>query len=315
MTRSCGSAEDRSAAVSGAARCSLFCVDFDGTVTSQDTTRLLGLAAALHRGEAWSADTAQLPAAWIDLERQYMSERDAFFDAELSGSCAGSYDSDGLVDFVTRLQQAEERAVERVIEARALAGLHRERLVDEVPGRLRCLWDLRPQSVATISAACRSGACFAVISVGWSRELIAAVLSAGDLPEAMLPSGAMLRCNEVAFSPGGASATGEITQHVGGGAAKRAALQALRVGEAGDGLVCYVGDSVTDLLALLDADVGIVMGSSSSLLRVAQAFGVELRPLVHARGTESIAKGLGILYRTDSWAEIAAFFEWDVQTE
>ena len=47
---------------------------------------------------------------------------------------------------------------------------------------------------------------------------------------------------------------------------------------AGVGVV-YVGDSVTDLLALLKADVGIVVGNSATLRTVAAAYKVELRPL------------------------------------
>lgn len=82
-------------------------------------------------------------------------------------------------------------------------------------------------------------------------------------------------------------------------------------------LSVYIGDSVGDLLCLLEADVGIVIGSSSSLRRVGSQFGVSFIPLFSAlvkkqrefvEGDDSNWKGLtGTLYTVSSWAEIHAF--------
>ncbi|GMP68032.1 hypothetical protein CsSME_00027791 [Camellia sinensis var. sinensis] len=72
------------------------------------------------------------------------------------------------------------------------------------------------------------------------------------------------------------------------------------------GLTVYIGDSVGDLLCLLEADVGILLGSSSSLRRVGSNFGVSFVPLFPGlvnkqkecvEGNSSSWKGLsGILY-------------------
>lgn len=82
-------------------------------------------------------------------------------------------------------------------------------------------------------------------------------------------------------------------------------------------LTVYIGDSVGDLLCLLQADIGIVIGSSSSLRRVGSQFGVSFVPLFpglvkkqkeYIGGSSSNWKGLsGILYTVSSWAEIHAF--------
>lgn len=82
-------------------------------------------------------------------------------------------------------------------------------------------------------------------------------------------------------------------------------------------LTIYIGDSVGDLLCLLEADIGIVIGSSSSLRRVGTQFGVSFVPLFPGlvkkqkecvEGRSSNWKGLtGILYTASSWAEIHAF--------
>lgn len=82
-------------------------------------------------------------------------------------------------------------------------------------------------------------------------------------------------------------------------------------------LTLYIGDSVGDLLCLLEADVGIVIGFSASLRRVGSQFGVSFIPLFPGvvkkqkecvEGSSSNWKGLsGVLYTVSSWAEIHAF--------
>lgn len=84
----------------------------------------------------------------------------------------------------------------------------------------------------------------------------------------------------------------------------------------GKNLTIYIGDSVGDLLCLLEADIGIVIGSSSSLRRVGTQFGVSFVPLFpglvkkqkeYVEGRSSNWKGLtGVLYTACSWAEIHA---------
>ena len=46
------------------------------------------------------------------------------------------------------------------------------------------------------------------------------------------------------------------------------------------GVSVYIGDSASDLAAMLTADLGIVVGKSSSLRQVAAFCGVQLQPLV-----------------------------------
>lgn len=83
-------------------------------------------------------------------------------------------------------------------------------------------------------------------------------------------------------------------------------------------LTVYMGDSVGDLLCLLKADIGIVVGSSHSLRRVGSHFGVSFVPLFRGvvekqqgcgnGGNSSVWKGLsGILYTVSSWGELNAF--------
>jgi hypothetical protein len=85
----------------------------------------------------------------------------------------------------------------------------------------------------------------------------------------------------------------------------------------GKRLTVYIGGDVGDFLCLLQADVGIVIGSSSSLRRLGEHFGVSFVPLFSGMVKKQrelvedgscIWKGLsGILYTVSSWAEIHAF--------
>lgn len=82
-------------------------------------------------------------------------------------------------------------------------------------------------------------------------------------------------------------------------------------------ITIYVGDSVTDLLAMLDADVGIVVGESGTFKKAASAFGIAVRPLASAYGAldgteESLRQRAPdpagqCVYRVSQWAEIEVF--------
>lgn len=82
-------------------------------------------------------------------------------------------------------------------------------------------------------------------------------------------------------------------------------------------ITIYVGDSVTDLLAMLDADVGIVVGNSGTFEKAASAFGIAIRPLASAYealdGTEELLRQGSpdpagqCVYRVSQWAEIEVF--------
>lgn len=97
-------------------------------------------------------------------------------------------------------------------------------------------------------------------------------------------------------------------------------------GQQNDAASCFVGDSITDLIPLLLADYGIVLGKSSSLKDTAQAFGVKILPLTcaslervggisknhrlpHAEGDvkSRLQASKGVLYTAESWLEMKAF--------
>ena len=134
---------------------------------------------------------------------------------------------------------------------------------------------------------------------------------AGDLRELNI------HANEFIFKE--SMSTGEIVKKVESPIDKVQAFKDILSNCSNDrkNLTVYIGDSIGDLLCLLEADIGIVIGSSSSLRRVASQFGVSFVPLFPGlvkkqkecvEGESCSWKGLsGILYTVPSWAEIHAF--------
>ncbi|PON36361.1 heme oxygenase [Trema orientale] len=74
----------------------------------------------------------------------------------------------------------------------------------------------------------------------------------------------------------------------------------------------YIGGKVEDLLSLVQADIGIVLGSSKILWKLGEHFGISFVPLLNGVVKNQMGLGdwkpkSGILYTVDSWAEIQAF--------
>ena len=78
-------------------------------------------------------------------------------------------------------------------------------------------------------------------------------------------------------------------------------------GETQRGLVCYCGDSGTDFLALLEADIGIIVGRRASLLSKAKDCGVDVVPLREAGLSTPPQRETDVnkrLYLIESWSEL-----------
>lgn len=74
--------------------------------------------------------------------------------------------------------------------------------------------------------------------------------------------------------------------------------------EDGSSRVVYVGDSSTDLLAILQADVGILLGGSQSAASLAKRYGFFVKPLSECEGGDSHQS---VVWTADSWDEIGSF--------
>jgi len=160
----------------------------------------------------------------------------------------------------------------------------------------------------------------AILSINWCPALI----DASVVQPVLRKRRSLLRINtcdtEVPIWSNEVDRDGVVTLHVPGALAKRDRILELKrfIKQGCDqtqSVVIYVGDSSTDLAALLVADVGIVMGNSSSLIKIAESWGVEITPLKHRDelGFQSLVRidtnkesdeKKKILWQADTWQEI-----------
>ena len=156
----------------------------------------------------------------------------------------------------------------------------------------------------------------AVLSINWCPALIDASLVTPVLKRQRSLLGVNSRKTEIPIWSNQVDGEGVVSLHVPGASAKRDRIIELRrhihMMNDNSSVIVYVGDSPTDMSALLEADIGIVMGNSSSTKIIAARWCIQIVPLQHRdqHGFGSILDGdLGIgrnklLWQAESWKEI-----------
>ncbi|KAL5562017.1 hypothetical protein UlMin_031764 [Ulmus minor] len=280
----------------------IFC-DFDSTFFSFDSFAIL--AEAIVR---ISPDSKE---KWEALSSQYAEEFEQCVESITSGEAANNFDYEGIRDVLEQVGEFEKKQNVSLEELELLKGLspedinvvaHRFAFQEGCETFLQSVQNENPKPDVH------------VISYSWSGNIIRSVFASGGL-DAMISN---VHSNELAFEDD--VTTGEIVKNV------ETPLEKLQVfidilkdrkGE-GNHLTVYIGAKVSDLLCLLEADIGIVIGSSPSLRKVGDQFGVSFEPLfsgvvgkqkeVTDEAFASIWKPLsGTLYTVSSWFEIRAF--------
>ncbi|KAL4109437.1 hypothetical protein PRIC1_001137 [Phytophthora ramorum] len=282
----------------------LLCADFDETITQRDTTALL----------------FHLASSPVSLQQQlitqYESEAGAFRGSyELkwrSGrNVRSNFDDAGLREFLDGYATTDLRSLQRVVECRALRGICRPDIV-AAAGQV----ELRADCVETLGTVDE----WKVISANWSEELVRSVLqSAGVEIQAT-----QIIANDLKTDERGVS-TGEIGVKVQTPVDKARWVTELRE-TSGEKKVVYVGDSANDLLALLEADVGVWLtsdaaSSSSRLLqRLVDNYGIDVHPLTSYESFVECAtqRGAGdrpVLFTTTDWSQLRTLVQAHRQNE
>ena len=187
--------------------------------------------------------------------------------------------------------------------------------------------ELRVGCAETLRAAVESGWDLGVLSISWCPPIIHAYLP-------ILSDGAQSERNGMVWANAIDEATGRVNNKIDGAIAKRAVIQTLidettmtlagssalagptSLASTATGVldpeprraVIYLGDSTTDLLALLAADIGILIGNSASTRDVASKFGIALKPLhaAQANNVEALCSATeeGSVWEAESWEEV-----------
>ncbi|XP_049391007.1 bifunctional TH2 protein, mitochondrial-like [Solanum stenotomum] len=292
--------------------------DFDLTCTIVDSSAILAEIAIITapksdqnqpENQISRMSLADLKNAWGDLSKQYTEEYEQCIEKILLTEKAEKFDYGRLCRTVEQLSDFEKRANSRVVESGVLKGLNLEDI--KRAGQQLILQDGCTDFFQSIIRNESLNADIHVLSYCWCGDLIRSSFSSGGI------DGLDIHANELIFQE--SLSTGEIVKKVESPIDKVQAFSKILMNCRNDkkNLTVYIGDSVGDLLCLLEADVGIVLGSSSSLRRVGNHFGVSFVPLfpgvvqkqkMYTVLDSSSWTGLsGVLYTASSWAEIHAF--------
>lgn len=277
---------------------SLFAFDFDGTCTQKDTTSLLYRATEKYRSST-EAEMKTIDERWSELGKKYWTGHQEVVAKSLSvhaDSNLSTFDEKGLRSFLQEVYNYDMTMTKEVEASEILKGISKEALIEiakEVKLSPGCLNVLNHINLP-----------LHLISVNWCQDLIHANIGhlrhlnifANSLPlEGELSSGNLGKKVKSAFD-------------------KEIIFQDLLCNKSVDsseGLSVFVGDSIGDILAMLKSDVGIVIGKSQTLRKVAKSFGIKLLPLEEIQKItrngcqeQTIPKQKGVLFEASSWNEI-----------
>ncbi|KAJ4836403.1 hypothetical protein Tsubulata_020969 [Turnera subulata] len=205
----------------------------------------------------------------------------------------------------------EKRANSRVVQSKVLKGLDLEG-IKQVGGR-QIFLDGSPIFFKKISQNENLIADINILSYSWCDEFIKSSFASVEL------EGLSIHANQLIFKE--QNSTGDINRTV-ETPANKLQLYGNILNSLNDGKVnlsVYIGSSIGDLLCLLQANIGIVIGPSSILKGVGSQLGVSFVALYPSllKKQKAITSGgsppadwkelSGVVYTVGSWAELDAF--------
>ena len=292
-------------------------LDFDGTCTEHDTTPLLPHIASLHSGDDDAKRRERLE-QFNALEEEYFEAYSAVKKRILRDDGGNDGGEDTVADIDTMdlhkaldsLDEVSTVVTHKVSQSACLSGLpsHPSHMADLIDRHeeLKRMTRLQPGCAAVVANAHLSGWCLGVLSINWCPNLIEAALmmpvrrhlargreeeeGALDTTSNIAHPKAEVWSNEI-------DDDGVVTLHVPGASAKRMCIQSLKErlqqelqqqdhggSHTSRPVVVYIGDSSTDLSGLLEADIGIMLGNSGTIMKIAKRWNIEISKLSDRRG-------------------------------
>ena len=275
--------------------------DFDETISVQDTIGLIVHTAAVNR----RSEGDLFIKAWEEMVEWYLTRYNDIRNRWLGGEAPipggagieenGLYGSSAagphaaLSDFLRTFETLERASIQRVIEGGFLAGVTREQLRAAGAGVVK-----RPGVDHVLRELRFAGVEIQVLSANWSRALIeGAVENLCD----------QVTANCLAYDENGYS-TGRLHLHVTSARDKLVHFQRRRTRV---GKTLYIGDSISDFLALLDADFGVLIGRNRTAMRAINRFHVPTLSLQAGIGYKPGHSYQGALLLADSWKALEEF--------
>lgn len=278
-----------------------FAFDFDGTCTIEDTTSLYYKLTERYK-TASKEDLKNFDNGWNELSWQYLTGyQDTVANAVAQYSVGDllEFNEKGLRSLLASVDTFERKLTESVEASGLLKGITRNAIKEKAHSV--------KLSPACLSVLQQVKMTLHTISVNWSEDLIRAKL--GHVKHLNILA------NNFPFKDD--LSTGKIGSTINSAFDKEQAFKELcNCNEMPCGYSVYIGDAITDLLALLTADIGIVIGKSTTMRKVIKAFGITFQPLSdvpqllsvnHCQrgdGLKHFRQGQRILYEANSWNEI-----------
>ena len=293
--------------------------DFDGTVSEVDTLGLLVQTATKHRTIAGELGARASFLEWRETVEWYSKQHARIVDEWLgsdSGETTNTRDNSetppdlaGLRSFLDVSEVLEYNSTRRVMDRKFLAGLTQETLrevgrsVQMRPGVFQVIKDMR-----------RFGVKFEILSANWSKTFIEGAMD-GLCDQ--------ITTNSLVFDESGRS-TGKINLHVISAQDKlkhflrrksdsylatpsRDAKKHHDAPGTRTGRTLYIGDSVTDLLAILEADIGVFIGTKQTTVQAMKRFGIPSRKITDGDNFDIGRGDKRTVLHVDSWATLGHF--------
>ena len=266
--------------------------DFDGTVTVKDTIANIAYAAADNLRVSASGNTSynEFLQSWHNVVKQFSDEYIHLFEKLLNQPQDFQNTYDALLKFLASFNEIELASVERVISGKFLVGIKREKLRN-IGKNIEKQADIE----IILAKMKEAGVKINVVSANWSRELIIGAMD--DLFDNIVS-------NDLEFNEDGIS-TGQINLRILSPFDKLKYYQRLK-SNVGNNL--YIGDSVSDLLAILAADIGVLFGRGESVMRVISHFNIPFKELCNEDTFSEVRFDVNrTILIVDSWQRLDDF--------
>ena len=302
-------------------------VDFDGTCTESDTTPLLPKLASLVENDS-DAERERRQQKFNELETEFYT----LYDAAKKSMNTNKDKMTSLDQALDVLDDASNDVTDKVSTSGILKGIdvptskitqvidENKEFAEKVKLREECI-EVITKSINNKQQQWKLG----ILSINWCPSLIDAVLverlrSSHQQKSSASDSTGIEFTNPPIWS-NSIDKSGVVSLQVPGAIAKKERISQLKSSvDQQATVVVYVGDSSTDLAALLEADVGILIGRSQSTIAIAQQWGVRVIPLtkrsqiILEKGQQQQQQGEDvesskILWTVDTWSEIGDFLQ------
>ncbi len=263
--------------------------DFDETISERDTISILVHTAAENRKH----EKAQFLTAWREMVEWYWVRYRQIADGWLN-RCHS------IVDFLKAFEELETASIQKVMAKRFLEGLTREGL--RAVGRNVVK---KPGVDWVLSAMRANGVEVEILSANWSEALIQGATE--ELCNRVI-------ANSLMYNAAGRS-TGDIHLHVVSAWDKLRKFREQKknppnpdeIGDGGVTRTLYIGDSISDFLAILDADLGVLIGQNRTAIQTIERFRLPTLRLQEGTRFDSSLSYRGTILLVNSWKTLGNF--------